>query len=83
MAHTPPHSSGHFAFVFFLLLNQKVIGALLPLLLANPMKAHIHPAARSQRTRKQKGLFLSLHTQQPSGFGLAGLCTLWSAQLTG
>lgn len=73
MAHTRPHGPGHFALVFFLLLDQKVIGALLPLLPAPRVEARIHPAAGSQSASEQKGLFLSLHTQQPAGFGLAGL----------
>lgn len=73
MAHTRPHGPCHFALVFFLLLDQEVVGALLPLLPAPRVEARIHPAARSQSASEQKGLFLSLHTQQSAGFGLAGL----------
>lgn len=76
MAQTPPHCSGHFAFVFFLLLNQEVIWTLLSLLLAASMTAHIHPAARPPSSKNHRCLFLALHIQQLSCSGLAGLCSL-------
>lgn len=81
MAHTRPHGPGHSALVFFLLLDQEVVGALVPLPPAPRVEARIHPAAGSQSASEQKGLFLSLHTQQPAAFGLAGLRNLWGCTI--